>query len=486
MGLFDETINDSEMVVLDEYREKVKNQKWRDSLIYHENSKTVKEKSVKNCELFLEHNESLRGLIGYNEFSGYIHLMKDSPELNRSAGPWEDSFEDAITAFLEEQESVLFSDTILHKAVVNVARRNTFNPVKDRIEKVKWDGKPRLETMFIDLLGVEDNLYTREVTKRWVVGSVARIYKPGVKFEIVPILDGPQGIGKSTVPALLYTSDFFTDSLDSMGDNKDDYMKLQGNVIVELGELSSMAKTKIEKTKNFISARIDKFRPPYARNDISWRRQCVFIGTSNNSEYLKDDTGNRRFYPLPCKNEPKMNPFKTKDNYFLQVLSEAKVLFDKGQRIYFSPDEDGEVLAVAKEYQEDARAENPMRDAIVKYLEMEIPDKWEEAPGWARRSYYQNYPESRTNQNNLKHFKTGSVVFYLVDSVLTADILEAVFGKQTGDLLNGRANIEAKKIGLIIENIPGWEKKRFPKKNNRRGFYNPGNAKMNKSRKYTG
>lgn len=442
----------------------------------------IKSNSVINAELILSNDSNLAGSIAYNEFSGYIHLTKDSPWINRGAGEWEDSFEDALTAYIEEHYNVVFDDNKIHKAVVNVARRNVFNPVKDRIEKADWDGKPRLETMFIDLLGVEDNLYTREVTKRWVVGSVARIYKPGAKFEIVPVLDGPQGIGKSTVPALLYTDDFFTDSLDTLGEKKDDYLQLQGNVVIELGELSSLGKTKIEQVKNFISAKVDKIRPPYGRNVISWRRQCVFIGTSNDGQYLKDDTGNRRFYPLPCKNEPKMNPFKTKDDYFLQVLAEAKVLFDKGQRIYFSPDEDGEVLGIAETYREDAKTESPIKEAIVKYLEMEIPDKWEEAPGWARRSYYQNYPESRTNQNNLEHFKNGSGIFYLVDSVLTADILEAVFDKRSSDLLKGRSDAEAKKIALIITGIPGWERKRLPKRNKRRGFYNKSNAYENGKR----
>ena len=445
----------------------------------------IKSNSVVNAELILTNDSNLAGTIAYNEFSGYIHLLKDSPWINRTAGEWEDSFEDALTAYIEENYNVVFDDNKIHKAVVNVARKNVFNPVKERIEKVKWDQQPRLETLFIDLLGVDDNLYTREVTKRWIVGSVARIYKPGIKFEIVPVLDGPQGIGKSTVPALLYTDDFFTDSLDSLGEKKDDYMQLQGNVIIELGELSSMNKTKIEQIKNFISAKIDKIRPPYGRNVIAWARQCVFIGTSNDGQYLKDDTGNRRFYPLPCKNKPKMNPFKTKDEYFLQVLAEAKVLFDKGQRIYFSPDEDKEVLEIAKDYQEDAKMENPIKEAITKYLEMEIPYKWEEAPAWARRSYYQNYPDSTCNEKNLQHFYNGATMqqeFYLVDSVLTADILEAVFDKQAKDLLNGRSDAETKKIALIISSIPGWERKQLPKRNKRRGFYNKSNAYENKNR----
>ena len=117
--------------------------------------------------------------------------------------------------------------------------------------------------------------------------------------------------------------------------------------------------------------------------------------------------------------------------------------------------------------------ENPIKEAITKYLEMEIPYKWEEAPAWARRSYYQNYPDSKCNEKNLQHFYNGATMqqeFYLVDSVLTADILEAVFDKQAKDLLNGRSDAETKKIALIISSIPGWERKQLPKEINDEDF----------------
>ena len=117
---------------------------------------------------------------------------------------------------------------------------------------------------------------------------------------------------------------------------------------------------------------------------------------------------------------------------------------------------------------------------------MEIPYKWEEAPAWARRSYYQNYPDSKCNEKNLQHFYNGATMqqeFYLVDSVLTADILEAVFDKQAKDLLNGRSDAETKKIALIITSIPGWERKQLYSRGMRRGFYNKRNAVINKTKR---
>ncbi|WP_048950884.1 virulence-associated E family protein [Enterococcus faecalis] len=449
------------------------------SRLRRDHKNLIKSNSVVNAELILSNDSNLKGTIGYNEFSGYIHLLKDSPWINRKAGTWEDNIEDALVAYIEENYQVVFDDNKIHKAVVNVARRNVFNPVKERIEQKTWDKQPRLETMFIDLLGVEDNIYTREVTKRWVVGSVARIYQPGIKFELVPVLDGKQGIGKSTVANLLYTDDFFTDSLDSLGEKKDDYIQLQGNAVIELGELSSMSKTKVEQIKNFISAKVDKIRPPYGRNTVNWQRQCVFIGTSNDSQYLKDLTGERRFYPLPCRNKPSLNVFKLSDDYFLQILAEAKALFEQGQRIYFDREKDREILGIAKKYQDEAKLDDPIRDSILKYLEMEVPKDWDNAKTWGKRLYYRDYPNSKEDRAIMKYFPY-SERFFLLESVLTADILEVVFEKDTTDLVKTSSGSEAKKISLIIENLPDWERKQLFNRNNRRGFYNSSNAEKNK------
>lgn len=452
---------------------------WMGKLRYTKED-NINSTSIVNIETILMNDSNLKDTIGYNEFSGSIHLLKNSPWINRNAGQWEDSFEASIQSYIEEHYKVLFDGTKLHNAIVNVSRHNVFNPVKDRIECQAWDETERVETFFIDLLGVEDNIYTREVTKRWIVGSVARIYRPGIKFELVPILSGKQGIGKSTAPSLLYTDDYFSDTLESLGENKDDYLQLRNNVILELGELASLGKTKITKAKNFISGRYDDIRLPYERNTVKWARHCVFIGTTNDGEYLKDLTGERRFYPLPCKNEPRLNMFTMKDDYFLQVLAEAKILFDSGQRIHFDKghEEDIEILNIASQYQEEAKVEDPIRDLIIKYLDMEVPADWDNSLLWTKRSYYRNYPNSMTDETILKHFALRDRLIYL-ESVLTADILEVVFEKDSQDMLKIGSGSEAKKISLILENVEGWEKKQLTNRNRRRGFFNKDNAFKN-------
>lgn len=464
----------------EERQEKITELKaWMKRLRLNKDEK-IKSSSILNIEIILENDSNLINTIGYNEFSGHIHLLKNSPWIDREAGQWEDSFESALQSYIEKYYDVVFDGTKLHNAVVNVSRRNVFNPVKERIEEQQWDNNPRVETFFIDLLGVEDNLYSREVTKRWIVGSVARIYNPGVKFELVPILSGKQGIGKSTASSLLYTADYFSDTLESLGENKDDYLQLRNNVILELGELASLGKTKITKAKNFISGRHDDIRLPYERNTVKWARHCVFIGTTNDGEYLKDLTGERRFYPLPCKNEPKLNVFKTDDQYFLQVLAEAKVLFDEGQAIYFDKGKelDVEVLELASQYQEEAKVEDPIRELIIKYLDMRVPADWDKAPVWCKRNYYREYPNSMSDTNILKNFHSVDRLVRL-ENVLTTDILEIVFENDHQDMLRKSSGSEAKKISLIIEHLPGWEKKRIYKLGNKRGYHNKSNVLKN-------
>ena len=439
--------------------------------------------SIRNIELILMNDSNLRGTIGYNEFSGYVHLMKDSPWVNRNAGQWEDSFESALLSYMEEHYGVSFNENKLRNAIDNVSRMNVFNPVKERIESQVWDGKSRIETLFIDFLGAEDNVYTREVTKRWIVGTVARTYQPGIKFEIVPVLSGKQGIGKSTLPSLLYTDEYFSDSLEGLGENKDDYLQLRSNVILELGELSSLKKTDINKAKNFISAKHDDIRMPYEKNTVKWPRRCVFIGTTNDNEYLVDFSGNRRFFPLPCKNEPKQNMFKMNGNYFLQVLAEAKVLYEDKQRIFFDygNELDKEVLEMAEKYQDEAKLDDPAEEAIVKYLSMVVPDTWDKAQVWVRRSYYREYPESKIDTQILEKFPRYSRLV-LLEGVLTADILEVVFEREPKETMQGKSNSDKKKISLIMGNIGEWENKRIYSRENKRGFFNKDNQEKNRKK----
>lgn len=440
----------------------------------------IKSSSIVNIELILENDEILKDKIVYDEFSGFMYLKEDIPEINRKKGTWQDSFNAALLSYIEREYSVVFKSESLNNALVNVSHRNVFNSAKHRIEQQSWDGIERGKSFFIDLVGSDENLYIQEVTKRWLTGLIARVYNPACKFEIVPVLDGKQGIGKSTATRLLVGDDLFTDSLDSLGEKKDDYLQIRGNLIIELGELSSMNKTKIEKVKNFISATHDNIREPYARYTTKWARTCVFIGTSNDSSYLKDGTGNRRFFPIPCRNEPKLDMFTVDDEYFLQVLAEAKVWYENGQIIHFDDKTDTEILELAGQYREAAEVESPMKEAVLKYLEMEVPYGWNEAPLFAKQQYYARYPESMDDEDLVRQIDHNFCEAFKLTDVLTSDILSIVFRRQTEDHLNGRADSDAKKIARIIENVDGWKAGQIYRFNNKRGYKNEENRKYSR------
>lgn len=185
----------------------------------------VKTKSLFNIRLIMKNDPMLKGLVVFDDFSEQIVKNPQTGNSLFKRGFWNDSDDTLLRSYLEDHYNLLFSKENITDAVVTESHRKKINPVKDRIEKVVWDGKPRAERYFIDYLGAEDNHYTRSITKTWLTGLIARVYVPGVKFEIVPILEGSQGLGKSTASRNLYP-DKFNDTLKGMGKQKDDYQQL--------------------------------------------------------------------------------------------------------------------------------------------------------------------------------------------------------------------------------------------------------------------
>src|SRR5699024_6955439 len=159
--------------------------------------------------------------------------------------PITDDFIDDLRVRFDTKYHIKFSETDILSVLNVLARERSYHPIKRFIESKKWDKTPRAESLFIDYLGADDNQYIRDTTRKWLAGAVARVYQPGIKFEIIPILQGVQGSGKSTMASKL-GGDYFTDSLQTMGKTKDDYQVLVNNWIVELGELASMNSTETE------------------------------------------------------------------------------------------------------------------------------------------------------------------------------------------------------------------------------------------------
>src|SRR5581483_7104435 len=184
------------------------------------------------------------------------------------------------------------------QAVQTAARDRPIHPVKAYLHALLWDGVQRVDTWLSAYLGAEDTEYARAVGSRWLISAVARIYRPGVKADCCLILEGPQGIKKSTALRTL-AGEYFTDELADLG-SKDAALQIRGVWIVEISELDSLARSEIASIKAFMSRTADRFRPPFGKRVVECPRQCVFAGTVNHTEYLRDETGARRFWPVLC------------------------------------------------------------------------------------------------------------------------------------------------------------------------------------------
>lgn len=260
---------------------------------------------------------------------------------------------------------------IIENAYLDVVRKNDFHPVKDYLEAQSWDGVPRAETLFIDYLGAEDTPYIRAVTRKWLAAAVTRIYEPGCKFDYMPVLVGPQGVGKSTLIAKL-ARDWFSDSLKNL-DGKEAYEYLQSSWIFEFGELAAMRKNEVEEIKAFITKQTDSYRVAYERVVSDFPRKCVFIGTTNRSDFLRDQTGNRRFWAIetnPLKRKYEINDFT--DIIVGQIWAEVFNLYKQGEKLYLDPQLEAEAGLIQESHMEG----DPRVGLIEDYLDRLLPVEW--------------------------------------------------------------------------------------------------------------
>lgn len=424
---------------------------WHD-LFKRNNDGGVRVRSIYNARLIMENDTLLADVLAYDEFSEQLIKTRAIPDLGIAKGYWSDNDEAILRSYLDERYNLLFARDTVADAVVAVANKRVFNPVKKRVESVKWDGQPRAARYFIDYLGAEDNAYTQSITKIWLTGLIGRIYQPGIKFEIVPILEGKQGIGKSTAPRNLYPEKF-NDSLSNMGKNKDDYQQLLGSWIIEVAELSAMKKTDIEGIKSFISARSDTYRNSYGHYATPHPRKCVFIGTTNQQDYLKDATGERRFYPIKCGvNQPRKDVQHPQEQDILQVLAEAKFWFESGEDLY--PDTD--TLNVAQRYQSEASVVDLTKETVEDFLNMAVPANWDELTLSTKQSYFTHRNDADGQPAWINAKIRGDTA--PLSHTTTREIMAVVFHKTPDKFLSGKTNSEAKRIKLIMDNMVGWEK----------------------------
>ncbi len=256
--------------------------------------------NVANAISALRHAPEWQGVLYFNE-STLETLAKAAPPFERApAVPfvWADGHDVLTAAWLQHQD-ISINREIAGQAVQAVAREHCFHPIRDYLDSLTWDGIKRIDDWLSLYLGADPSDYVRAVGTRWLTGGVARVYRPGVKNDTCLILEGPQGLLKSTALRILAGDEFFSDDIADLG-SKDSVLQTRGVWIIELAELDAMTRPESSRVKAFISRQVDRVRPPYGRRPIQMPRECIFVGTTNKTDYLKDETGGRRFWPVEC------------------------------------------------------------------------------------------------------------------------------------------------------------------------------------------
>lgn len=338
--------------------------------------------TLDNIVLIIRNDSELES-IAFNKHRDGIDA-RDGLPWEQMKGGWNDSDNAALKVYLSNKYGI-YSPTKTKDAILAVAAERSYHPIKEYLDHLpEWDGIDRVETLLIDYFNATDNSYTRAVTRKMMVAAVTRIYHPGTKFDSVLILNGPQGIGKSTFFAKL-AGDWFSDSL-TLTDMKDKAgpEKLQGYWILELGELAGMRKTDVEVVKSFISRSDDKYRASYGVNVESHPRQCIIVGSTNaESGFLRDITGNRRFWPVRISGDGKRKAWQMSVYDVEQIWAETLVLYGQGEKLYL----EGSDIQLATNEQADAMESDEREGLVRTYLETLLPDDWNALSLYERRNY---------------------------------------------------------------------------------------------------
>ncbi len=311
-----------------------------------------------NAESILEKRQEFSGCLKRNEFDGGVWKCRKTPWGSPAGEEWSIHDQREFRSWIEKQFGWSPSDALLTNAVEVVAHRSRFHPVEDYLTSLLWDGIPRLNSWLSLHLGAKDTPYTQAVGRKFLISAVARIMIPGCKADYVLTLEGPQGIGKSsTFRTLMPNPSWFRDTPLDLH-NKDSYLGLKGAWIIEFAELESMNRAAVARIKVYITSATDVYRPPYQKAVITHPRQCVFVATTNESDYLKDSTGGRRFWPVRCGNDQIDLPGI--ENGRDQLWAEAFAAFRAGESWYLGKTEE----QLAKAEQEARREPDHLEDQI--------------------------------------------------------------------------------------------------------------------------
>ena len=383
--------------------------------------------------------------IAYNELTNVIEIKDKQGKIKPLEKRDKELFRMEIEKRFKFKAKVIDLDT----AIVSASDKFRYHPIKNKITSTEWDKIPRAESFFIDVLGVEDNVYNRECTRKWLLASLTRLFNNGVKFDEMIILQGGQGIGKSTTLQRLSLG-YYTDITEKISDEVT--FKVMRTWLVELSELSTMMKTDSDSFKAWLSATKDTVRKKYGSDPNDYPRTFTVLGTTNNKEILKDRTGNRRYWLMYCdKDKIKNTIWNIDNNYILQLWSEVYQWYLNKENLLISD----ETKLHMEKLSSGALEYNPLEERINSILEMQVPNAWHTllSNNGSRFEYYNHvndhisfgaYSDKFPQETQILDITTGELHFLLGDGTS--------FNK---DL---RGNTLAKEINQVMNNLTNWKK----------------------------
>gem|GEM_PF-3514171 len=361
-------------------------EEWRKKLKYNEDGKILK--TPANCLLILRNDSKLKGKFSYDmtvsaafKTKGLPWSQKDNEYSMANKKMMSDGDFKALYNYFHDHYGI--SNTgVIDNSFAEFCMSIQNNPLLDYLNSLQWDGVQRVDTLLVDYYNAEDTLYTREVTRKKLTALIRRAYQPGIKFDTCLILKGAQGLGKSTLFNIL-GGQWYTDGIEITNDAARTYESHMGKWLCELGELTSLRKTEAERLKSFFVAQYDRYRPPYGKNVMDIPRMCIVVGTTNSEQFLKDITGNRRYWPVRVFAGGKKNIFIDLAKERDQILAEAKVIHESGEPIFLTR----EIEKMAALMQQEFVVRDAWADRILNYLEIVLTPDWKMKADWERKNY---------------------------------------------------------------------------------------------------
>lgn len=421
----------------DRFDDPDKDYDWVGQLTCNKNGKF--DNTINNVQLIMEHDAGLRGKYFYDTFKERMTVCGDLPWCklaDRMTTTWTDTDDAGLRNFLEIKYEIVNTMKI-GDAVLLAMQSCMRHPVREYLLSLKWDGVARADTIFIDYLGAEDTEYTRTVTRKALIGAVARIMQPGCKHDHILVLVGPQGCRKSTTLAKLGKS-WFSDSFYTV-QGKEAYEQIQGFWLIEMGEMAATRKAELESIKQFVSKQSDSYRAAYAKRTQEHPRQCAFFGTTNDDEFLRDATGGRRFWPVTVTDKGRETGDYFTAEIVDQVWAEIVMRYSAGENWYL---DNAKIEAVARQIQDAHTEMNGKQGLLEQFVERLLPKDWA-TRNLSQRLAYWNDGFDDEKQAGTERRKT----------ICALEIHCELFGGTVKDYTPQKT----REYNAMLKRLPGWK-----------------------------